>query len=67
MKEKLPKHTGEEISELEDVDALDAGLVSSGPEDDDAVSEALDPETGLPLEDAAFAGLHAEGDGEEEA
>jgi hypothetical protein len=60
MKEKIPKNAGE----LEDIDKLDEGLVSSGPETvDDA--DALDPGTGLPLEEVESFGLHVEGESEE--
>ncbi len=64
-KEKFPQNTDEEVSGLEDVDALDAGVVSAGPESGDE-ADALDPETGLPLEEAPLSGLSVEGDNEEE-
>lgn len=65
MKEKIPTDAA---AELEDLDALDEGLISSGPEtEDESVIGALDPETGLPVEDVAFSGIHVEGGEAEES
>lgn len=64
MKEKLPTDAA---AELEDLDALDEGLISSGPETGDDGVDAVDPETGLPVEDVAFSGIHIEREEAEES